>query len=500
MDVCANANRKEVMQMMNAAMIQMAPSTDATPVVSTSQHSEASAEHGFGEVLGSAMKASETDAEPSVSATTEQAQESSAAASVDTELMSILSVLMAQGNARVPVADEAATVGVTPKIDALLAGGQPQAVQAAVVATSAAVAGGEASELSVAMPTATAIEDAGQAPVVAVQSRVTDGGLAVDSTAASVTTAPNSASESEALVSQATTTKAPVAGRKMDIRPDVEAVASTVTEPNWTQQAPEVAAQTASKPVGEKPVNATDVQTSLAAQMAVNNTAVRVQSNVSDLPTRVFEVVGNDTQAVAGVSQSETNTGTGGDAAASGEQGRAGSFLLQGGQGSTLGTKQVSSTAATAQARPYAELHQRVIDQVVRDVTLSRSNGTNDIVVRLSPPELGSLRLQITQDATGVTSQIQANNSQVRSLLQANLPMLVDALSNAGVRMDSITVAPEASFGAMMQNSSQGSANQQAGDQKRRFGGGTGMMVGALSAAGAAAAANVDNAGYSWLA
>jgi len=159
---------------------------------------------------------------------------------------------------------------------------------------------------------------------------------------------------------------------------------------------------------------------------------------------------------------------------------------------------------STQAAKPDAELNQRVIDQVVRAVSLHRFQDRTDLVVKLNPPELGSLSVRIVQDAQGMTSQIQATSENVRSLLQAHLPLLVDALSDAGVRLNSVTVTSNASFTALTHDSTQGSAQRQY-ETPQRHSGQAQDAVGAIDAVGAAdfidsPASLLRSAGYSWLA
>ena len=159
---------------------------------------------------------------------------------------------------------------------------------------------------------------------------------------------------------------------------------------------------------------------------------------------------------------------------------------------------EASATNASQPARPDSELHTRVIDQLVRAVSLHRFQDRTDLVVKLHPPELGTLSVRVTQDAQGLTSQIQATSENVRSLLQAHLPLLADALADAGVRLNSVTVTSDASLNALMHDSAQGSGQQQYDTPPERFGG-------ALEAVGApesfdSPASLLGSAGYSWLA
>lgn len=143
-------------------------------------------------------------------------------------------------------------------------------------------------------------------------------------------------------------------------------------------------------------------------------------------------------------------------------------------------------------------LRERVIEQVVREVRLTRLPERSDLVVRLNPPELGTLRVHIAQDAQGISSQIIASTEQVRHLLQANVPALVEALTQAGVRMDSVNVASDVSFGAFMDGSTQGSDYQRPGGQPRGHSQ-AGPMLGALTL-GSGSPTSADSAAYSWLA
>ncbi len=99
--------------------------------------------------------------------------------------------------------------------------------------------------------------------------------------------------------------------------------------------------------------------------------------------------------------------------------------------------------AGHTEARPRFdhELQQRIIDQMVREVRLSRFPERSELVVRLTPPELGSLRVQLIQSGSGLTGQIMTSTDNVRNLIQASLPALMDALSTAGLKVESVSVA-----------------------------------------------------------
>lgn len=142
-------------------------------------------------------------------------------------------------------------------------------------------------------------------------------------------------------------------------------------------------------------------------------------------------------------------------------------------------------------------LHRQVIEQVVKEVRLHRLPERSDLVVRLNPPELGTLRVHITQDANGVYSQIQANNEQVKNLLQAHLPMLTSALADAGLRIDSVSVTSDAAFNTFLQSPAHENGRQEWQGQRNRsaYHG----VIGIQSTGDLTSGVSADLSAYDWL-
>lgn len=147
------------------------------------------------------------------------------------------------------------------------------------------------------------------------------------------------------------------------------------------------------------------------------------------------------------------------------------------------------------------ELQTKIIDQLVREVKLRQFQGQSDLMVKLNPPELGQIRLHITQTANGLTTQINASSEVVRGLLQAHIPALTNALADAGLRMDQVSVTSETSFDSLMQDNTSDTAYQQRNKTRQQHSDkGQDMtvhpaMINAASGFGAA-----GSIGYSWLA
>jgi len=142
-------------------------------------------------------------------------------------------------------------------------------------------------------------------------------------------------------------------------------------------------------------------------------------------------------------------------------------------------------------------LHRQVIEQVVKEVRLHRLPERSDLVVRLNPPELGTLRVRITQDANGVYSQIQASNEQVKNLLQAHLPMLTSALADAGLRIDSVSVTSDAAFNTFLQSPAHENGRQEWQGHKNRsaYHG----VIGIQSTGDLTSGVSADLSAYDWL-
>lgn len=117
-------------------------------------------------------------------------------------------------------------------------------------------------------------------------------------------------------------------------------------------------------------------------------------------------------------------------------------------------------TGATARSAA-TEMPHRVIDQIVKDVRLLKLLDGTNLTIRLRPAELGTLQIRVVSDAQGLTSQIEASSPQTRSLLQAHVPLLMDSLAAAGVRVDSVSVTATPSFSAWTGDMAQQQFQQQ---------------------------------------
>lgn len=164
-----------------------------------------------------------------------------------------------------------------------------------------------------------------------------------------------------------------------------------------------------------------------------------------------------------------------------------------------MGTEPVVRQAQTAPAQaPRADptLGEKMVGQIVKEVSLHKLGENTTLSIRLDPPELGTLRVSVTSQSGVLTTQLESPNAVVRGILETHLPSLKEALASAGVEISKFSVSSGTDFGAQAQR-------QQAWQQMRfapsvAFAGHTQELHPELLTA--AAAVQTQAAGYSWLA
>jgi flagellar hook-length control protein FliK len=80
------------------------------------------------------------------------------------------------------------------------------------------------------------------------------------------------------------------------------------------------------------------------------------------------------------------------------------------------------------------------IDRVVKAARAAVNQHTSRIQIRLEPPELGLLRIEIKQNASGLHVQLQATNAKAHQLLQQNTAELRSALEANGIHTRQIDI------------------------------------------------------------
>ena len=115
-------------------------------------------------------------------------------------------------------------------------------------------------------------------------------------------------------------------------------------------------------------------------------------------------------------------------------------------QNSSVATENNNKTASTTKATLpensiyKAPIENRVIDQIINRLSV-RSNGSqSEVKIRLDPPSLGTVRMNISTSADGVRTLIVAENQAVKQLIENNLSQLRDSMANQGLKLDGFSV------------------------------------------------------------
>ncbi len=81
----------------------------------------------------------------------------------------------------------------------------------------------------------------------------------------------------------------------------------------------------------------------------------------------------------------------------------------------------------------------RLVQRVARALRVAPRHG-GTLRLRLRPPELGALRLEVTMDKGHLSARVEADNTNARHLLLEALPQLRDRLAQQGIRIEQFHV------------------------------------------------------------
>ena len=94
-------------------------------------------------------------------------------------------------------------------------------------------------------------------------------------------------------------------------------------------------------------------------------------------------------------------------------------------------TEPLQTTLATAED---------LVSQVTHHLRLLRIEGSNEVHMKLQPPALGHLSVQVKVEEGRVSVQVLADSLATKSMLEASLPQLQSALTEGGLRPDRLVV------------------------------------------------------------
>lgn len=82
----------------------------------------------------------------------------------------------------------------------------------------------------------------------------------------------------------------------------------------------------------------------------------------------------------------------------------------------------------------------KIINQIADKMTVRTTGAQNEVHIKLDPPSLGTVRMNITTSGDSVRTVIVAENQAVKQVIESNFNQLRDAMSEQGLKVDSFTV------------------------------------------------------------
>lgn len=90
---------------------------------------------------------------------------------------------------------------------------------------------------------------------------------------------------------------------------------------------------------------------------------------------------------------------------------------------------------------PEQVVSAKVIHQIVKAAKVNITEGRSDIALRLDPPHLGTVQMNVTVTEGTVTASLQTSTESAKQVLQSDLATLKQSLSDAGINVDKIEVS-----------------------------------------------------------
>jgi hypothetical protein len=97
----------------------------------------------------------------------------------------------------------------------------------------------------------------------------------------------------------------------------------------------------------------------------------------------------------------------------------------------------------------------KIINQIVNKLSTRGGGAQTEVQIRLDPPSLGTVRLNITTVGDSVRTMIIAENHAVKQTIENNFNQLRDAMSEQGLKVDSFSVTVGGESGSSNQNRKQ---------------------------------------------
>lgn len=128
--------------------------------------------------------------------------------------------------------------------------------------------------------------------------------------------------------------------------------------------------------------------------------------------------------------------------------------------------------AQAHEARVAGVEPQRVIDQIVTAVRMEAAGSRRELIVRLDPPELGTVHIRVSVDTgSGMSVHVEASAPWVRDMLDTRLQELRRSFTDLGINVDQYSVSLRMDTSPEQANGGQAGAQYRQGGQARQAGG-----------------------------
>ena len=96
--------------------------------------------------------------------------------------------------------------------------------------------------------------------------------------------------------------------------------------------------------------------------------------------------------------------------------------------------------AVTETYNGRASMDKPITAQIIEKFTLRGSGNHREVHIKLDPPSLGTIRMNVSSNGESVRATIIAENHVVKSIIENNLSQLKDSFTHQGVKIDSFSV------------------------------------------------------------
>lgn len=101
---------------------------------------------------------------------------------------------------------------------------------------------------------------------------------------------------------------------------------------------------------------------------------------------------------------------------------------------------EVFKPAVAETYNPRGSVEKPIAQQIIDKFSLRGAGANKEIQIRLDPPSLGTVRMNVSSNGESVKTTIVAENQMVKQTIENNLSQLKDSMNSQGLKVDSFTV------------------------------------------------------------